>query len=74
MSEQQRFLTPDDLYQLTGFRRPSRQCKALKDSGIFYVPRRDGRPGTTWEHVENPVGLRTVMINPEEEMPNFKDI
>lgn len=32
----QRFLTPDDLYQLTGYRRPSLQCKALRDSGYFY--------------------------------------
>ncbi|EPD2246273.1 DUF4224 domain-containing protein, partial [Escherichia coli] len=31
----QRFLTPDDLYQLTGYRRPSLQCKALRDSGVF---------------------------------------
>ncbi len=33
--QSQRFLTPDDLYQLTGYRRPSLQCKALKESGVF---------------------------------------
>ena len=46
--QSQRFLTPDDLYQLTGYRRPSLQCRALKESGVFFVPRKDGRPGTTW--------------------------
>ncbi len=35
--QSQRFLTPDDLYQLTGYRRPSLQCKALKESGVFFV-------------------------------------
>ncbi len=33
--QSQRFLTPDDLYQLTGYRRPSLQCRALKESGVF---------------------------------------
>lgn len=70
----QRFLTPDDLYQLTGYRRPSLQYKALKDNGVFFIPRKDGRPGTTWEHVSNPVGLKSVSVNPEEEIPNFKDM
>ncbi|WP_309228086.1 MULTISPECIES: DUF4224 domain-containing protein [Kosakonia] len=53
-----RFLTPDDLYQLTGYRRPSLQCKALKESGVFFIPRKDGRPGTTWSHVDNPAGMK----------------
>lgn len=70
----QRFLTPDDLYQLTGYRRPSLQCKALRDSGVFFIPRKDGRPGTTWDHVSNPVGLKLIVSNPEEEEPNFKDM
>ena len=72
--QSQRFLTPDDLYQLTGYRRPSLQCRALKESGVFFVPRKDGRPGTTWDHVTNPVGLKLVVNNPEEEEPNFKDM
>jgi len=50
------------------------QCKALKESGVFFVPRKDGRPGTTWDHVSNPAGLRLVVSNPEEEEPNFKDM
>jgi hypothetical protein len=72
--QSQRFLTPDDLYQLTGYRRPSLQCRALKESGVFFVPRKDGRPGTTWDHVTNPAGLKLVVNNPEEEEPNFKDM
>ncbi|EBL6882819.1 DUF4224 domain-containing protein [Salmonella enterica] len=70
----QRFLTPDDLYQLTGYRRPSLQCKALRDNGVFFIQRKDGRPGTTWDHVSNPVGLKLIVSNPEEEEPNFKDM
>jgi len=73
MSEQsQRFLTSEDLFLLTGYRRPSLQCKTLKECGIFFIPRKDGRPGTTWEHISNPIGLRDIPANPEEEEPNFK--
>ncbi len=71
--QNQRFLTPEDVYQLTGYRRPSLQCKALKESGIFFIPRKDGRPGITWDHVSNPAGLKSLS-NPEEEEPNFKDM
>ena len=48
--------------------------KALKESGVFFVPRKDGRPGTTWDHVTNPAGLKLVVNKPEEEEPNFKDM
>lgn len=43
-------------------------------SGVFFIPRKDGRPGTTWDHVSNPVGLKLIVSNPEEEEPNFKDM
>ncbi|WP_391524185.1 hypothetical protein [Enterobacter mori] len=46
----------------------------MKESGVFFVPRKDGRPGTTWDHVTNPAGLKLVVNNPEEEEPNFKDM
>jgi hypothetical protein len=62
--QSQRFLTPDDLYQLTDYRRPSLHCCALKESGVFFVPRKDGRPGATWDHVINPAGLKLVVNNP----------
>lgn len=74
MSEKSQFLTSEDLYTLTGYRRPSLQCKTLKECGVFFIPRKDGRPGLTWEHVSNPIGLRERPVNLEEEEPNFKDM
>lgn len=65
---------PDNWLSQSDYRRPSLQCKALRDSGVFFIPRKDGRPGTTWEHVSNPVGLKLIVNNPEEEEPNFKDM
>jgi hypothetical protein len=44
-------LTAEQIEALTGYKRPSRQCRALAESGINYLRRADGRPATTWEAV-----------------------
>lgn len=35
-------LTPDELIELTGKRRPTAQARALRSMGIAYIPRPDG--------------------------------
>jgi hypothetical protein len=46
-----RTLTSDELRELTGYRQPSRQCRALAESGLRYIKRRDGSPAVTWDAV-----------------------
>ncbi|MCC8364957.1 DUF4224 domain-containing protein [Xenorhabdus sp. PB61.4] len=59
-----------DIIELTGFKIPSKQCEALKEAGIFFVTRRDGRPRTTWEHFNNPLSQR-MKNTPAIQEPNF---
>ena len=37
-------LTPDELFEITGKRRKSSQCRALAEMGIPYRTRPDGSP------------------------------
>jgi hypothetical protein len=73
MSERnQRYLTREDIEMLTGFQLPSKQCKKLRESGIYFVTRRDGYPITTWGHVESPVSTRYLQQKDEPEEPDFE--
>ncbi|MEQ6971293.1 DUF4224 domain-containing protein [Pectobacterium polaris] len=44
-------LTDGELVELTGYKYPSKQCEALRRSGISFILRKDGRPRVTWAHV-----------------------
>ena len=44
-----------DLEVLTGYKIPSKQCQALRDAGVFFLVRKDGRPRTTWQHFNDPI-------------------
>ncbi|UFT92864.1 DUF4224 domain-containing protein [Pectobacterium carotovorum] len=44
-------LTNDELVELTGYKYASKQCDALRRSGISFIVRKDGRPRVTWSHV-----------------------
>ncbi|WP_264041214.1 DUF4224 domain-containing protein [Pectobacterium carotovorum] len=44
-------LTNDELVELTGYKYPSKQCEALRRSGISFIVRKDGKPRVTWSHV-----------------------
>jgi hypothetical protein len=37
-------LAPEEVYELTGYRRPGKQRAHLDAHGIFYVPNRHGHP------------------------------
>lgn len=67
-------LTDEELIELTGYRFPSKQCDALRRSGISFVRRRDGRPRVTWTHVNAALSGAKSLVVDEEERPNFDAI
>lgn len=67
-------LTDEELIELTGYQFPSKQCEALKRSGISFVKRRDGRPRVTWTHVNAALSGQRLESPVDEERPNFDAI
>jgi len=59
-----------DIEKITGYKIPSKQCQCLKNAGIFFVVRRDGRPRTTWTHFNDPLSSRKAPDSSHYE-PNF---
>ncbi|MDO6406296.1 DUF4224 domain-containing protein [Pantoea phytobeneficialis] len=59
-----------DIEQITGYKIPSKQCQCLKQAGVFFVVRRDGRPRTTWQHFNDPITHRKAAV-PDAFEPNF---
>ncbi len=59
-----------DIIALTGYKIPSKQCECLREAGIFFITRRDGRPRTTWHHFNDPLSQRKARASDEIE-PNF---
>ena len=59
-----------DIEKLTGYKIPSKQCQCLKQAGIFFLVRRDGRPRTTWQHFNDPITHRKAAEIPMHQ-PNF---
>lgn len=60
-----------DIEILTGYKIPSKQCESLREAGIFFITRRDGRPRTTWEHFNNPLSHRQKQVESDGPQPNF---
>ncbi|XBS71120.1 DUF4224 domain-containing protein [Acerihabitans sp. KWT182] len=60
-----------DIEALTGYRIPSKQCEALREAGIFFLIRRDGRPRTTWQHFNDPLAFRNKVTGESNIEPNF---
>jgi hypothetical protein len=60
-----KLLTRAELEEITGFVQPKKQCECLRENGIFFIERKDGRPSTTWAHVEHPflpaISFRTCL-------------
>lgn len=48
------FLTDQDLEELTGYIQPNKQARSLREHGISYVLRRDGKIRVTWDSVSHP--------------------
>lgn len=66
-------ITKEEMIELTGTPLKSKQCEALRRSGIFFMERADGHPKTTWGHFTNPVKYRNqdAKESLEEEEPDF---
>jgi Domain of unknown function (DUF4224) len=63
-------LTADELFQLTGYRIPSRQCRAIAEAGLRYIKRRDGRPAVTWEAIhQHQLGMKAK--KEQDQSPNL---
>ncbi|MCD1124851.1 DUF4224 domain-containing protein [Jinshanibacter sp. LJY008] len=74
MKQDHDILKKDDLIELTGCHYSSQQCEWLTKAGIWFTPRRDGTPSTTWYHVANPIPLRGIVSKPVSDEPNFNAI
>lgn len=65
-------IIPDDVIaELTGYTTPSKQCESLRKAGVFFIERRDGRPRTTWKHLNDPLALRAKPQTTENNEPNW---
>ncbi|NIL21545.1 DUF4224 domain-containing protein [Yersinia mollaretii] len=69
--EETDIISAEDLIKLTGYRIPSKQCEALRQAGIFFITRRDGRPQTTWGHFQDPLSHRHKELTEKSIEPNF---
>lgn len=70
MAMQNDIISDADIEKITGYKIPSKQCLCLRQAGIFFVVRRDGRPRTTWQHFNDPITHRKV-AEQETHEPNF---
>ena len=50
------FLTPEDLRELTGYRRQAAQIRWLREHGYLFDVRADGKPVVLWSHVNQRLG------------------
>lgn len=65
-------LTDEAIQKLTGYKQAKKQCEWLARAGIWFGQDRNGRPRTTWDHVNNPISLRlAAQRRPELDNPNF---
>ncbi|EOI6872151.1 DUF4224 domain-containing protein [Yersinia enterocolitica] len=75
MNEQNRkLLTRIELEEITGFVQPRKQCERLRENGIFFIMRKDGRPSTTWGHIEYPLSSRQLIQVASDEQPDYDAI
>ncbi|AKW15008.1 DUF4224 domain-containing protein [Salmonella enterica] len=63
-------ITDEEMIEITGAQTPSKQCHILRENGIAFVKRLDGRPRTTWFNLNHPLDTRHPQPE-KEEMPNF---
>jgi hypothetical protein len=47
-----RFLSPEDVRELTGYSMPARQARWLKRKGVHHYVNAQGRPVVTWEALD----------------------
>ncbi len=52
MAGNPRFLSEDDVQELTDYKMHMKQANVLRKHGIFFITRRDGSLKVMWAHVE----------------------
>ncbi|MGL5284685.1 protein of unknown function [Aeromonas sp. RU39B] len=55
-------ISPEDIEALTGYKLPSKQCKALENAGIRFIKRPDGRPATTHDWISQAGNAKQIVI------------
>jgi len=71
--EQSQIISDAEIESITGYKTPTKQCQCLKEAGVFYLVRRDGRPVTTWQHFNDPILYRRSNSTESIE-PNFEGL
>ncbi|XBS69897.1 DUF4224 domain-containing protein [Acerihabitans sp. KWT182] len=59
-------INDEEMIEITGAQYSSRQCQILKDHGIAFVQRLDGRPRTTWYNFNHPLNTRHPQLEPQD--------
>jgi len=68
-----RLLTPDELKEITGLTRYSKQVEWFKNAfGVDIVCSIDGRPIVTWMHFEALLARRAGLLPPDQQLPRQK--
>lgn len=69
-------ITTEELIEITGFIKPSCQCRALTKTGFSYHTGKDGRPKLTWRHYNAVLnGTKNLQEHQvAEDEPNFEAI
>ena len=67
----EQILSDNDIKELTGAAQSEHQQKVLKEAGIWFIKRKDGKIRTTWHHVNHPISSTSGTF---DEMPNLKAI
>ena len=65
------FLTPEELREMTGFCRPSKQIEWLRANGFSFRIAADGHPRVLASHVQRVMGGQTVK---EGTTPDFSKL
>ncbi|HAJ72272.1 MAG TPA: hypothetical protein DCO68_09370 [Methylophilaceae bacterium] len=63
------FLDTDEIYQLTGFKLASAQCRWLLDNGYPFDKNASGKPKVLRSYLEKRLGQPGISLN--HETPNF---
>lgn len=67
-------LTPDEVQQVTGCTQAAKQCEVLRNSGVRYIRRADGRPVLTWTAINNTLSPQASLQSPEGDGFNIEGL
>ena len=68
------FLSSDDIFELTGFKRTASQIKWLRTNGIRFLIGGDGKPRVLESQIESLIGVNVIQSNKIRTEPNFKNL